>query len=84
VCKKADAEFFRREEMEDTELGSSGKESNDPAEVAKQGFDALMQGEQEVFAASLTTELAGVAGRFTPDSIKAAMHENMAKHGQAK
>jgi short-subunit dehydrogenase len=79
-----DTDFFRRAEMEDTEIGSSGKESNDPAEVAKQGFDALMRGEQEVFAASLSTKAAGVMGRFMPDSAKAAMHEKMAKHGSAK
>ena len=39
-----DTDFFRRADMGDTEIGSSGKESNDPAEVAKQGFDALMRG----------------------------------------
>jgi uncharacterized protein len=49
-----DTDFFRRADMEDTEIGSTGKESNGPAEVAKQGFDALMRGEQEVFAASLS------------------------------
>jgi short-subunit dehydrogenase len=70
--------------MEDTEVGSSGKESNDPAEVAKQGFDALMRGDQEVFAASFSTKAAGTMGRFMPDSVKAAMHEKMAKHGSAK
>ena len=79
-----DTEFFRRAGMEDTEVGSSGKESNDPAKVAQQGFDALMAGEQEVFAESLGTKIAGVAGRFVPDSVKASMHEKMARHGSAK
>jgi short-subunit dehydrogenase len=79
-----DTDFFRRADMEDTEIGSSGKESNDPAEVAKQGFDALMRGEQEVFAASLSTKAAGVMGRFMPDSVKAGMHEKMARHGSAE
>jgi short-subunit dehydrogenase len=79
-----DTDFFQRADMEDTEVGSSGKESNDPAEVAKQGFDALMRGDQEVFAASFSTKAAGTMGRFMPDSVKAAMHEKMAKHGSAK
>jgi uncharacterized protein len=79
-----DTDFFRRADMEDTEIGSSGKEANDPAEVAKQGFDALMRGEQEVFAASFSTKAAGVMGRFIPDSVKAGMHEKMAKHGSEK
>lgn len=79
-----DTEFFRRADMEDTEVGSKGKESNSPAEVAQQGFDALMAGEQEVFAASLGTKAAGVVGRIMPDSVKAAQHSKMAKHGTAK
>lgn len=77
-------EFFERAGMQDTEVGTKGKEANDPADVAQQGFDALMRGEQEVFAASLSTKAAGVAGRFMPDSVKAAMHEKMSKHGTAK
>jgi uncharacterized protein len=79
-----DTEFFRRADMEDTKLGSKGKESNDPADVAKQGFDALMAGEQEVFAESMSTKAAGVLGRFMPDSVKASQHEKMAKHGSGE
>jgi short-subunit dehydrogenase len=79
-----DTEFFKRAGMEDTQVGSKGKESNDPADVAKQGFDALMAGEQEVFAASLSTKAAGTLGRFMPDSVKASQHAKMAKHGTAK
>jgi hypothetical protein len=43
-----------------------------------------MRGEQEVFAASFSTKAAGVMGRFIPDSVKAGMHEKMAKHGSEK
>jgi short-subunit dehydrogenase len=78
-----DTEFFRRANMEDTKVGSSGKEDNDPAKVAQQGFDALMRGEQEVFAESLSTKATGVLGRFMPDSVKAAAHEKVARHGSA-
>jgi len=79
-----DTDFFRRADMEDTEVGTKGKEENDPADVAQQGYDALMKGEKEVFAASLKTKFQGAAGRFMPDSVKAAMHEKEAKHGSAK
>jgi|CZKL01.1.fsa_nt_gi short-subunit dehydrogenase len=79
-----DTDFFRRAGMEDTAVGSKGKESNDPADVAQQGFDALMKGEQEVFAASISTKLSGTMGKFVPDSVKASQHEKMAKHGTAK
>lgn len=75
-----DTEFFRRAEMEDTKVAEAAK-SHDAAAVAKQGFDALMAGEQEVFAESLGTKLTGVAGRFMPDSVKASQHEKMAQHG---
>ncbi|MBS1806415.1 MAG: SDR family NAD(P)-dependent oxidoreductase [Acidobacteria bacterium] len=79
-----DTEFFKRAEMEDTKVGSKGKESNDPAEVAKQGFEALMAGEQEVFAESASIKLTGVLGRFMPDSVKASQHQKMSKHGTSE
>jgi short-subunit dehydrogenase len=78
-----DTEFFRRGDMEDTKVASSAKEANDPAKVAQQGFDALMSGEQEVFAESLSTKMSGAMGRFVPDSVKAEQYKKMAKHGTA-
>ena len=78
-----DTEFFNRAGMQDTKVGSKGKESNDPADVAKQGFEALMAGEQDVFAESTSTKVTGVLGRFMPDSVKASQHQKMAKHGTA-
>ncbi len=79
-----DTEFFDRAGMQDTKVGTKGKESNDPADVAQQGFDALMRGDEEVFAASMSTKAAGTLGKFVPDSVKADMHEKMSKHGSAK
>jgi short-subunit dehydrogenase len=75
-----DTEFFSRAEMEDTAVGSKGKEENDPADVAQQGYDALMAGDKEVFAASFKTKVEGTLGRFIPDSVKASMYEKQAKH----
>ncbi len=79
-----DTNFFSRAGMDDTEVGSKGKETNDPADVAKQGFDALMSGDQEVFASSLKTKTEGILGKILPDSVKAAQHKKMAEHGSAK
>jgi short-subunit dehydrogenase len=79
-----DTNFFNRAEMGDTKAGSDSKDNNNPADVAQQGYDALMAGEKEVFAASLTTKFEGAVGRFMPDSVKAAMHEKMAKHGSGQ
>jgi short-subunit dehydrogenase len=78
-----DTEFFRRSGMEDTQVAEDAKKANDPADVAQQGFDALMAGKVEVFAESLSTKVAGAAGRFLPDSIKAAQYKKMSEHKSA-
>ncbi|MEU6425060.1 SDR family NAD(P)-dependent oxidoreductase [Microbispora sp. NPDC046973] len=75
-----DTEFFERAGMEDTRVGSGKKD--DPAEVARQGFDALMKGDDKVVAGSLMNKVQGVAGRVTPDTAKAAMHRRMAEPGK--
>jgi uncharacterized protein len=77
-----DTEFFERAEMEDTRVGASDKD--DPAQVAEQGFEALMNGEEQIVAGSLTTKVMGRSGRFLPDGVKAEMHRKMAEPGSAK
>src|SRR3954465_9290679 len=72
-----DTEFFHRAGMDDTPGGQSSKD--DPAEVAKQGFEALMAGRRRVVAESLKTKAQELANKVTPDSVKAAMHRAMAK-----
>lgn len=74
-----DTEFFERADMEDTKVGSGKKD--DPADVARDGFEAMMQGEERVVSASLTTKLQGRGSRFLPDSAKAKMHRQMAEPG---
>jgi uncharacterized protein len=72
-----DTEFFERADMLDTKVGESDKD--DPADVARQGYEALMAGDERVVAASLATKLQGRASRVLPDSAKAAMHRRMAQ-----
>ena len=74
-----DTEFFARAEMEDTRVGQGPKD--DPAAVAKQGFEALMAGEEKVLAASLRTKVQGVVNKVLPDKLKAAAHRQMAAPG---
>lgn len=74
-----DTNFFHRAGMDDTKLGTEGKYSNNPAEVAQQGFDALMSGEDHVFASSVKTKIEGELGKFMPESLKAKMHEKQAE-----
>jgi short-subunit dehydrogenase len=77
-----ETEFFERADMLDTKLGSS--EKDDAADVARQGFEALMAGEERVVAASLSTKAMGHGGRLVPDRVKAAMHRKMAEPGSGE
>ena len=77
-----DTEFFERADMLDTKVGAGKKD--DPADVARDGFEALMAGEERVVSASLSTKLQGRGSRFLPDSAKARMHRKMAEPGSAK
>jgi uncharacterized protein len=74
-----ETEFFERAEMEDTRIGQGPQD--DPADVARIGFEALMAGEERAIAASLQTRLQGRASRLLPDSAKAAAHRKMAEPG---
>jgi uncharacterized protein len=77
-----DTEFFERADMLDTAIGAGDKD--DPADVAKMGFEALMDGKERVEAASLSTKAQGRFSRVLPDSAKSAMHRRMAEPGTAE
>lgn len=72
--------FFHRADMEDTKVGQSQKD--DPALVARQGFEALMAGKPRVVAGSMKTRLQEVANKVLPDRTKAAAHRQMAEPRQ--
>jgi short-subunit dehydrogenase len=74
-------DFFRRADMLDTKVGSDP--TDDPAKVAKQGFDALMKGKDKVLAGGVSTKAQGAAAKVLPDSVKAGMHRTMAEPGSA-
>ena len=74
-----DTDFFHRASMDDTKVGSDGKKESDPAEVARQGIDALFDGKDHVYAASLKTKIEGMLANVVPGAVKAAMHEKMAR-----
>jgi uncharacterized protein len=73
--------FFERADMLDTRVGAS--EKDDPAQVAKQGFEALMKGKEKVVAGSVKTRVQGAASKVMPDKAKAEMHRKMAEPGSA-
>jgi short-subunit dehydrogenase len=74
-----ETEFFERADMLDTKVGSSDKD--DPADVARDGFEALMAGKERVVSASMSTKAQGRFSRVMPDSVKAGMHRKMAEPG---
>jgi short-subunit dehydrogenase len=65
-----DTAFFHRAAMEDTPLARLPFK-DDPARTARQGYDAMMRGEQKVVASSLTSKLMGAVSTVLPDSLKA-------------
>jgi short-subunit dehydrogenase len=77
-----DTEFFERAGMLDTKVGAGSKD--DPADVARDGFRAMMAGKERVIASSVSTKAQGRFSRLMPDSVKAEMHRRMAEPGSGK
>lgn len=76
-----ETEFFERADMLDTKVGQ--QEKDDPAKVAKDGFDAMMNGEGDVVSGwknKLQTTLAAV----TPSGVLAEQHRKMAEPGSGE
>lgn len=76
-----ETEFFERADMLDTRIGTQKKD--DPADVAKAGFEAMMKGEGEVVAGWMNRMRAAVAG-ITPSGVLAGQHRKLAEPGTAK
>ncbi len=73
--------FFRRAGMEDTKLGAG--EKDDAAEVAREGYEALMAGKDHVVAGSFKNKVEAAAGHLLPDPLVAAQHRKMSEPGSA-
>ncbi len=73
--------FFRRADMEDTKVAV--QEKNDPEDVARQGFEALMADKDSVLAASLKTKVQGTIAKALPDTVNAAQHRRLTEPGSA-
>jgi short-subunit dehydrogenase len=74
-----DTDFFHRAGMDNTEVGSEGKSESQPDDVARQGIEALLAGEDHVYSASMKTKMEGMLANVTPGKVKGAMHEKMAR-----
>jgi uncharacterized protein len=76
-----ETDFFERADMMDTKVGQAKKD--DPAAVAKMGFDAMMRGDGDVVTGwqnKLRTAIASI----TPSGILASMHGRQAGPGSGK
>jgi short-subunit dehydrogenase len=72
-----ETDFFRRAGLPDSIMGRLPKD--DPAEVARQGYEALMAGRTKVVAGSTLVKLQGLATAVVPDQVKAMTHRFIAK-----
>jgi short-subunit dehydrogenase len=72
-----DTNFFHRAKLDNTPIGRMAKD--DPAQVARQGFEALMRGDQKVVGGSVSSKLMGTVSRVLPDRAKALGSRLMSK-----
>jgi short-subunit dehydrogenase len=73
--------FFERADMLNTKVGQ--QEKDDPAAVAKAGFDAMMAGEEQVVSGFMN-KLQAAAAHVTPAGMAAEQHRNLAEPGSGK
>jgi short-subunit dehydrogenase len=76
-----ETDFFCRAGAEDTKLGAS--EKDDPADVAREGYEALMDGKDHVVAGSLKNKVQATISHILPDTVTAAMHRKQSEPGSA-
>jgi short-subunit dehydrogenase len=84
TCLKPGAtetEFFHRAEMEDTKVGQAKKD--DPADVAKTGWDAMNKGEPAVIH-GLKNKLQVAAAGVMSDATTARLHRKQAEPGSGE
>jgi uncharacterized protein len=76
-----ETEFFERAGLMDTKVGQS--EKDDPADVARVGFDAMMRGDGDVVSGWRNKIQAAVAS-VTPSGVLAERHRAMTEPGSGK
>lgn len=77
-----ETEFFKRAGLGDTSVGQDDGKS-DPADVARDGWDALMDGKSSVVS-GWTNKLQVAAANVIPGAVLAAQHRKMAEPDSGK
>jgi uncharacterized protein len=73
-----DTEFFERADMLDTRVAQGDKD--DPADVAKAGFEAMMRGKGDIVT-GWKNKLEAAVANVTPAEVLAERHRRMAEPG---
>ena len=76
-----ETDFFERADMLDTKVGQGKKD--DPADVARVGFDAMMRGDGDVVS-GWKNKLQSAIANVTPAGMLAEQHRRMAEPGFAE
>lgn len=76
-----ETEFFKRAGMMDTKIGQS--EKDDPAEVARVGYEAMMEGEDQVVS-GWKNKIMSTLANVTPSEMLAEQHRKKAEPGSAQ
>lgn len=76
-----ETEFFDRADMLDTKVGTAKKD--DPAKVARDGWDAMMKGDAEIVS-GLKNKATTVMANITPSPLLAEQHRKQAEPGTAE
>jgi short-subunit dehydrogenase len=73
-----ETEFFERADLLDTKVGQQKKD--DPADVARDGFDAMMRGDGDVVS-GWKNKLQSAVANITPAGILAEQHRSLTEPG---
>lgn len=76
-----DTHFFERAELLDTKVGTGRKA--DPADVARAGYEAMLDGDADVVA-GWRNKLQAILANVTPAPLLAEQHRKMAEPGSAR
>jgi short-subunit dehydrogenase len=78
-----DTEFFDRAGMQGTKLREQTAK-DDPAEVAREGFEALLAGKDHVVAGSVKNKVQVAAARLMPETARAATQARQTEPGSGE
>ncbi|MGX6449471.1 SDR family NAD(P)-dependent oxidoreductase [Patulibacter sp. S7RM1-6] len=74
-----DTEFFRRADMEDTKVAQG--RMDDPADVAREGVEALLRGDDHVVAGAPQNAAQALGGKLLPETLTARVQARQTRPG---